>query len=403
MVKHIVKAALGRYRAFALLRKVFRAAKTVPVERRLILITHELNRSGSSLLLANLCDYYASKGYALALLTENDQPVAEAIEPLIAGTGAPVRLNYRSGTRMRALRALRKHGFHRAIGNTIVSGTFARELHEAGIRGTFLIHEMWASLNIVNAVGMCRQVIRWADALVFPSATVRDSFLEFSEEACNPGKVFILPQGRRESAPVRVSREEAQASVRQTLGIGAEDRVLVGAGAINFGKGVDFWLPVLKELNGAEDGQPYHMLWLGAVDEKDPYYLWLRVQARAMGLERRIHFVGYIADGAQYSRLLEGSDAFFLSSREDAFPSVMIEAVSAGVPVLAYQGSGGGADYIAETGAGLCVPMGDARAAAAAARELCAHPGRYADAASVERAAQSFRFSDYADRLLELA
>ena len=55
-----------------------------------------------------------------------------------------------------------------------------------------------------------------------------------------------------------------------------------------------------------------------------------------------------------------------LTSREDPFPSVVLEALSAGTPVVAFDRSGGIPDMLRETGFGSVVPHGDVDAMARA-------------------------------------
>ena len=369
--------------------------------RSILLIAHELTSSGSSLLLSDLCKYYAHQGYTVIVLTEYAGPPAEVIQDRLACASAVIRLHFRHSTRMRALRMLSRAGARQAIGNTVLSGTFADELHEAGIRGLYLIHEMRASLGILNAKGITRRLAECGDLLVFPTETVRDSFFRYAQTSRCGGDIQIIPQGCRRTLSSGMTRAESRSRLRTQLSAGPNARILVGAGAVNFGKGVDLWLPLLKKLIQIESNQPFHMVWLGDANERDAFYLWLNVQIQHLGLEERVHFMGFITDEAQYASILEGSDAFFLSSREDSFPSVVIEAMAARLPILAYTGSGGGADYVKAAHSGICVPMGDADAAQEAVLELCNHSAAYANSETVEKARRDFFFPDYADKIIE--
>ena len=402
MLTRKVAGITGRMRMYSQLVKAVARLKRIETGRTIALITHELTSSGSSLLLMNLCDYYCKKGYKVVILTENTQPAAKEIQESLQKAYAVLRLNYRRSTRMRALHALYKAGVRCAIGNTVLAGTFAQELNAVGIRSTFLIHEMWASLNILDAREIARQIIQYGDKVLFPSQIVRDSFFEYAGMDCDEKKISILPQGCRAEFKPGLSRAEARTALRSRFSLETNARILVGAGAINFGKGMDMCLPVLKKLAMKEDGAPFYMLWAGAINQKDPYFLWLQVQIRALQLEDRIHFLGFISDAARYAEVLMGGDVFYLSSREDSFPSVLIEAACAQIPALAYEGSGGGADYITQHRTGLCVPMGDVDAACHAILEMCETPELYANEATKTRAEKKFAFSEYAEHILKL-
>ena len=92
-----------------------------------------------------------------------------------------------------------------------------------------------------------------------------------------------------------------------------------------------------------------------------------------------------------------------LARGEDPYPSVVLEAMSAGVPTVAFEGSGGAPDLLRDTEAGVAVRMEDT---AAMARQLVrlAREGAPGGRARLAAAAlRRFDFGDYASRLLSLA
>ena len=104
---------------------------------------------------------------------------------------------------------------------------------------------------------------------------------------------------------------------------------------------------------------------------------------RARGLERSIVFLGHRED---VSELLGAADVFVLPSRSEAFPNGAIEAMAAGLPVVA-SAVGGLLDLIEPDRTGLLVPAGDAEALAAALRRLFSDPvlaGRLGEAAQTQ-------------------
>jgi glycosyltransferase involved in cell wall biosynthesis len=94
------------------------------------------------------------------------------------------------------------------------------------------------------------------------------------------------------------------------------------------------------------------------------------------------------------------ADVFALTSREDPFPTVVLEAISAGLAVVAFAGSGGAAELITDIGAGIAVSMHDTEAFAAALTELLAEsrPARLPAAFN-----RDFDFGEYAQAILHEA
>ena len=102
--------------------------------------------------------------------------------------------------------------------------------------------------------------------------------------------------------------------------------------------------------------------------------------------------------------VFSAADAFALTSREDPFPTVVLEALSVGLPVVAFDRSGGIPDMLRDTRQGVVVPYGDLTAmAAAVTTELNAG---ITDRQRAERHAlitDRFSFRTYVRRLMELA
>jgi glycosyltransferase involved in cell wall biosynthesis len=100
----------------------------------------------------------------------------------------------------------------------------------------------------------------------------------------------------------------------------------------------------------------------------------LEALARVKGVDRIIEFAGHREDVPE---LLAASDVFVLPSMSEAFPNSVIEAMAAGLPVIA-SSVGGLLDLIEPTRTGLLVPPGNAGKLAAALKRLHDDPQRAA-------------------------
>jgi glycosyltransferase involved in cell wall biosynthesis len=61
----------------------------------------------------------------------------------------------------------------------------------------------------------------------------------------------------------------------------------------------------------------------------------LEARAVALGIDERIHWLGYIADRATYMDALVSCDLFVFPSPAEGFPKVILDAMAAGLPVAA--------------------------------------------------------------------
>jgi glycosyltransferase involved in cell wall biosynthesis len=106
---------------------------------------------------------------------------------------------------------------------------------------------------------------------------------------------------------------------------------------------------------------------IGDGPEREP----LRAQAHSLGLVDRVDFVGARDNPMP---LLKKADLFVHSSDREGFGLVIVEALAAGVPVVATDCRSGPSDILAGGAYGDLVPVGDAVSLAAAIDRALANP-----------------------------
>jgi len=123
-------------------------------------------------------------------------------------------------------------------------------------------------------------------------------------------------------------------------------------------------------------------------------------EAKARGLEQQARYVGPIY-GAAKRELLESADILALPTLNDAFPLVVLEAMAAGVPVVA-TAEGAIPDMVEDGVTGFLVRHHDADGLADALEKLLADPDlrRRFGAAAQARVASQFSREQFFDRLI---
>ncbi len=96
----------------------------------------------------------------------------------------------------------------------------------------------------------------------------------------------------------------------------------------------------------------------------------LQSLATSLGIAPRIHFLGYLPDPAP---VLAASQLFVLSTRSEAFPRSILEAMRAGLPVVASD-VGGVPEAVTDGETGLLFPPADATALSLHLRSLIENP-----------------------------
>ncbi len=301
------------------------------------------------------------------------------------------------GPEARALVAdLAARGFELAFCNTTVSGLFAGMLSAAGIRVVALVHELPGVIAQFKLERHARMLAQSAHAVIFAAVEVRDAFASIAPLA--PGVAHVRPQGvyKRNRYATAANIADARAELRARLGIDADARIVLGVGYADQRKGIDRFIKAGMRVLRAD--ARVHCVWVGHWDTacEDP----VRRAIAASGYQSRFHFPGRQADTDPY---YAGADVYALTSREDPFPSVLLESLQVGVPVVAFAGSGGFATLL--EGAGRLVASGDVDAFSDQILELLNNPQEAAQLGAVgaARVASDFSFRAYLFDLLGFA
>jgi glycosyltransferase involved in cell wall biosynthesis len=179
--------------------------------------------------------------------------------------------------------------------------------------------------------------------------------------------------------------QHGRAATRAAAGLGETPLLLVVAALVQR-KGVDLLLSALARL--ADEGlRP--ALWIAGQGPARPA---LERQARELGLEGRVRFLGQRSDVAD---LLSACDVFILPSRHEGLGVAALEAMAAGRPIVATR-VGGLAEAVVHERTGLLVPPEDPAALAAALARLLRDPALRARLAAEgpARIAEGFRADD---------
>ncbi|MBP0464453.1 glycosyltransferase [Roseomonas sp. PWR1] len=157
---------------------------------------------------------------------------------------------------------------------------------------------------------------------------------------------------------------------------------LLAMGRLHRNKGFDVALRALALLPGA------HLSIAGEGPERAA----LESLARELGVADRVAFLGWRRD---VGALLAGCDIFLCSSRHEPLGNIVLEAWSAGRPVVAAAAQGP-SELIEDGETGLLVPPEDAAALAQAVGALLADPQRAARIAQAGREAFARDFAEAA-------
>lgn len=327
-----------------------------------LVVSHDAELNGAQLIALSAAREM-SKGHRAApyiLLRRGGSLAADfaALAPTIV-LDDPSRIG--SGEFDRLLDGLWQLGVRSALCNTMVAGDIAAALKDYGFRVVTAIHELPGAVHAYGSERLLRQAIESADDVVFPARFVEERMLASFHLA--PRRSWIAAQGIIRPNPFLGERSFARLQLSKSLGIPDDAVVIMGCGLTSQRKGFDlFVLAAAAALRRCEVA--LHFVWVGPIDES--FAPWCLHDIANSGLSDRIHLAGSQRHAGLY---FAASDLFLLPSREDPLPTVCLEALESGLPVIAFDEAGGIGEII-EPDAGMLVPYLDVEAMADAVIDL---------------------------------
>ena len=314
---------------------------------RVLVVGHDAARAGAQIVLLTMLQEWRAHGqcdFQLVLLGDGVlRKEFEAVCPTLVMTD-----HANEADQKRALEEFCRPVPDVILANTVVAGPFLPALKHLGVPIVAYIHELQKSIERWAPGPIMQATVENSDHFIAVSAPVADNLQR--THGIPPEKISCI----NEYIPTshRVSPEGLQI-LRAELGIQAREKIVFGCGTVDWRKGPDLFvqtaLEVLKRVPEAR------FFWMGG-DTGD------EAAARAHGLatDSRIRFLGERENPRDYLAL---GHAFFLSSREDPFPLVALEAADAGMPVVCFAEAGGMPEFVGNT-CGRTVPFEDTQAAA---------------------------------------
>lgn len=168
-----------------------------------------------------------------------------------------------------------------------------------------------------------------------------------------PERFHLLPPGVAKDRVASADSVQIRQGLRGELGLGNDDLLLLMVGSAFKTKGVDRAIHALAALPTSLQGRA-HLYVLGQ-GKAEPF---LRL-ARRLGVEKRVHFLGGRTD---VPRFLLGADLLLHPAYVENTGTVLVEALAAGLPVLA-SSICGYARHIELAEAGMLIPAPFAQAA----------------------------------------
>jgi glycosyltransferase involved in cell wall biosynthesis len=211
---------------------------------------------------------------------------------------------------------------------------------------------------------------RSANRVLCVSDAVRANILE--DEPRSAEKVVVIHNGISGPPAETLTGAELRRSLRRDLGVPEEIPLVGMVGRVSAWKGQEVFVRAASLLR--RQSAPCHFVAIGGVFDGETKHMdRLRAVVEESQVGDTLTLVGFRKNARRY---MPAFDVFVLpSTLPEPFGTVILEAMAAGVPVIA-SAHGGPREMIVEGETGLLVPPGDAETLAAAVRALLDDPER---------------------------
>jgi glycosyltransferase involved in cell wall biosynthesis len=255
--------------------------------------------------------------------------------------------------------------------------------HDSNLLGLPLGWLAGVPVRIATHLGAIRGLPRWreklharlinsgvADVLIAASTKTRQNAID---EGVRPDRIEIVPNGITPFDLTLIDRKR----VRSNLGLKDDDLLILSVGRLVYEKGQEFLIEAMH-IVGSQFPHS-HLVICG----EGPLRKQLEAQIERLDVSR---FVKLLGQWDNVAELLAIADIFILPSRSEGLPMALLEAMAAGLPVVATRVEGI-EEVVGEGKHGLLVPPANSAALAKAILQLLGNPQlrRWMSAASQQR------------------
>ncbi|MFN8416240.1 MAG: glycosyltransferase family 4 protein [Cytophagaceae bacterium] len=345
------------------------------MNKKILFISHDASRTGAPILLLNLINWLVvNKGVSAEILIMNGKAWHDKLVPDFSKVGKVYVLNENkisylerikrfflkkigvpndsSNTRLVELFKNKKYDFIYA--NTLVTSTIIPDLSRL-LKAPILMHAHELEVVTQRFVGVevVRAAVPFINKYIIANSLIQRRVFEKFKLNISSEKVSVLPE-------YVVDKKIKSGTEIDLTGFSGNTDIIVGSGTVDWRKGIDLFIQTAIQYRKIAENN-FIFCWIGGETTIE-----LQYELDVAGLGECVKIVNQIPDITPY---LECANVFFLSSREDPYPLVSLEAALAGCPIVCFKDSGGMNDFVTEDN-GIKVDFIDTFAAAVAIKTI---------------------------------
>jgi glycosyltransferase involved in cell wall biosynthesis len=234
------------------------------------------------------------------------------------------------------LKTLKIQNFDLIISNTVTNGDIMPILKQLNVPIKTYVHELEMGIQQYTTSENFEIVKASSSSFIACAESVKENLIV--NHNIDTTLIEVLPSLLPESALSYKSEKSLNEKLRKQYNIPPDAFLVGGMGTVDLRKGVDIFLQVAKKLKNKED---IFFLWVGG-QETEIDYKNFQIDKNRLELKNFI-FQKSVENPLDYMSIF---DIFFISSREDPYPLVVLEAAMLSKPIICFDKAGGAKDFV---------------------------------------------------------
>jgi glycosyltransferase involved in cell wall biosynthesis len=231
--------------------------------------------------------------------------------------------------------------------NSVVSTQMIPLLNKKNPKIISHIHELSYLINNHFKEYVINKNYLVVDLYIAASNAVYNNLINYGIQ---PNKIITI----HEFLPININKKTiGKQQIKDSLSIGDEYFIIGGSGQMQIRKGVDLFIQISWLVQKKMPSAKIKFVWVGESNYDIVQYYYYETLLQQ--LKCNLHFTDIQDNPQNYFQIF---DLFLLTSREDPFPIVCLEAANESIPIVCFEGAGGMTEFT-DQGCGFKVPYHD--------------------------------------------
>ena len=234
------------------------------------------------------------------------------------------------------VKRLGQQNFDLIVSNTVTNGDLLEKLSVLNVPILTYVHELEMGIQQYTSPALFQNTLKLTDSYIACAESVKENLIK--NHNIDATTIKILPSLLPDAALSFESSTSNTISLKDKYNIPENAFLVGGMGTVDLRKGVDIFLQVANQLKDIRD---IYFLWVGGQNTEIDYKIF-QIDKDRLDLKNVI-FQTSINNPLDF---MDAFDVFFVSSREDPYPLVVLEAAVLAKPIICFDKAGGAKDFV---------------------------------------------------------